>query len=448
MNLRPALWLFLCPAILTGCAVQVHVGFESAADATATAIARSRATSTPTPELGTIAYVQGGDIWTKGLPDGRDRRLTQDGGNSWPSWSPSGAWLAFLRAQEIWLMRANGSDARALGPATPWREQMAWSPTADRLAYVSDGDLVMVDANDGHEVQVVSAPGGEGKRVQALAWSQSGAWLAYEALVRAGGKPPSEQGLWRVNANGRDSQKIYLNPSPAQVQSHLAAWSSDDKDLLFWQGTQFSASLAADGEPLMAVSASGGTSRRVIPIMLPYRSFLAWSPNGRTLAVIRGGGRQTWVNKDLLTVGLHGVSRHLSSPSVAEVDPAWSPNGKMLAVAAEPVGSMADPSILRAIAARRIWLIPANGSAPKQLTNDPSFTDEHPEWLHDGSTLLFARIHDQQCGLWLIRANGTALRQVVGELTPSPLALNYYGHIPWDAVYAYSPGDRASGLVR
>jgi hypothetical protein len=40
--------------------------------------------------LGKVAYVQGGDIWTKVLPDGEPQRLTNDGRSIAPKWSPSG----------------------------------------------------------------------------------------------------------------------------------------------------------------------------------------------------------------------------------------------------------------------------------------------------------------------------------------------------------------------
>src|SRR5690349_12084937 len=67
------------------------------------ALAEVNATATPTlvpSEIPTIvppastparvAYVSGGDIWIKLLPDGDAQRLTKDGLNNTPSWSGSG----------------------------------------------------------------------------------------------------------------------------------------------------------------------------------------------------------------------------------------------------------------------------------------------------------------------------------------------------------------------
>src|SRR5262245_29031716 len=47
------------------------------------------------PTLGTLAYVQEGDVWVRALPDGLVRRLTTSGDASAPRWSPSGEWLSY-----------------------------------------------------------------------------------------------------------------------------------------------------------------------------------------------------------------------------------------------------------------------------------------------------------------------------------------------------------------
>jgi hypothetical protein len=69
-------------------------------------------TPTPTlvPDLGKLAYVQGGDIWGKTLPKGEPQRLTGDGCNREPRWSPSAEWLAFRKGDDqVWVMRADRS---------------------------------------------------------------------------------------------------------------------------------------------------------------------------------------------------------------------------------------------------------------------------------------------------------------------------------------------------
>lgn len=55
------------------------------------------------PSLGKLAYVQDGDIWVKDLPAGEARRLTHDGSNWRPRWSPSGEWLAWAMQLSVWM---------------------------------------------------------------------------------------------------------------------------------------------------------------------------------------------------------------------------------------------------------------------------------------------------------------------------------------------------------
>src|SRR5512139_2453961 len=101
--------LLLC---VVGCNGTLEVGIEQtptpdhAVAATLTALmaensllaTRVATLATPAPpvlpDVGRVAYVQGGDIWIKVLPDGKPQRLTTDGRNREPRWSPSGEWLA------------------------------------------------------------------------------------------------------------------------------------------------------------------------------------------------------------------------------------------------------------------------------------------------------------------------------------------------------------------
>ncbi len=66
--------------------------------------------------------------------------------DSWPAWSPDGQWVAFVRrifsngqperGNQIWLMRADGSEARALTQTNSLLHQgISWSPDGRYLLY-------------------------------------------------------------------------------------------------------------------------------------------------------------------------------------------------------------------------------------------------------------------------------------------------------------------------
>lgn len=443
MNYHLPIWLLLVAGSLAGCAgIQVQAGLESPAAATATAAAQARPSPKAVPQFGKLAYVSGGDIWTKRLPDGSATRLTYDGRDLEPMWSPSGKWIAFERSQRLWVMRANGSDVRRVAPLSQEGigGQVAWSPAADRLAYVSGGGLTEMSASGSQRCQLVSPSPLAGNGVQAIAWSPDGQQIAYEDLQRPGIRAV-EQGLWRVSICHGIPRKVHLNPQPMATQSYLAGWSPDGKYLLYWSGTMMSASMAADGGPLMEVPISGGWPVRVVRAMLMYQSFLAWSPDGQRLAVIDGGGRQTGVRKQLAVASVPGPAHVLTDKHHAAVDPAWSPDGNWIAVSSEPVTRQTEneAAILPSIAHRRIWLVAANGSTERQLTRT-DFEDERPEWSLDGSHILFARIHNRSVQLWLMRADGSEQHRVVARLTPSPIEAGYYGHFYWSQFYDWWRG--------
>jgi len=95
-----------------------------------------------------LAYVKEGDLCMKPLPDGQAQRLTTGGHCANPRWSPSGQWVAYVKDDELWLVRASGTDARALNPSAKVNTFM-WSPAADMLAYTTrTGSLCVVSASD------------------------------------------------------------------------------------------------------------------------------------------------------------------------------------------------------------------------------------------------------------------------------------------------------------
>lgn len=82
---------------------------------------------------GPVAYVRAGDIYVS--QGTGERRLTTTGGHARPRWSPDGRQLAFLRAGQLWTMKADGTAARRL--STRPAAGPSWSPDGKWLAFAS-----------------------------------------------------------------------------------------------------------------------------------------------------------------------------------------------------------------------------------------------------------------------------------------------------------------------
>jgi Tol biopolymer transport system component len=141
------------------------------------------------------------------------------------------------------------------------------------------------------------------------------------------------------------------------------AWSPDGKQIAFLQG---------DALWLMGAD---GSNPHSLELTLPVNTHIAWSPNGRKLAVGTGSPSR------IAVVDLASLAYSYLGPTAAQQDhPAWSPDGKQLAYA---MGG-----------ANALFVANADGSEPRQLTtcvHPECSRDLEPAWSPDGAYVAFVR---------------------------------------------------------
>jgi dipeptidyl aminopeptidase/acylaminoacyl peptidase len=449
------------PVVSVALLALASVGLAGCGDSPSTGAA-GLPTSSGVAGLGKVAYVLDGVIYVKDLPDGVATRLIE---GSEPRWSPSGEWLIFWSGDSHSLIHMDGSSLRQLPnwPASDDPRVMpcsvaAWSPAEDKLAYVSDGAIFVENADGSGERRVTTL----GSCPLGLAWSPDGLRLAYDQQEQIPLSGYSDEGggkvapinrrasLWVVDANGSgNSVELYRSTTDGLF---AAGWIADGEEVLFWRDIQFSASMMADGLPLEAIAAQAGAQPRE----------LAWgSTAGMSLAPAEGKvamtvppGRESWTRKRIVTVEVDsGETHYLTPEDRASIQPAWSSDGTRIAFVSKPdvgAGPGGPGYELETMASdRRIWVMNADGSDQRPLTDDPAYRDEQPLWSADGSQILFARLDgERRASLWLMPSNGGAPQRVVDTIGPSGGGLmGYYTNVGWEAMFDWwrPPVEQESG---
>jgi Tol biopolymer transport system component len=228
------------------------------------------------PDSSRIAVSGDGRIWTASVEDGGFRELTRCPPclDNHPAWSPDGRSIAFAREDGIYEVSvADGSTWRlaslqnAMAPV--------WSPDGARVAILAQDGVYVLDGVDGNgavrRIAEILSP----LQISVPAWSPDGLRLA-----------------WLVDANSR----------PANLGHHVNLWMS-----------------SLDGAaPRLVVRApccleSDETDTR-----------LAWSPDGRKIAVHAPGFTQAHAPQGSLVVDVARARLH-RVPGVDRAWPAWRP---------------------------------------------------------------------------------------------------------------------------
>lgn len=443
---------------LAACIAGVH---EKGAGSFPSPERETSVTLKPEVGLGKVAFVRAGEIYVQDLPSGLEVRVAE---GKAPRWSPDGRWVYFSSGKEGWRVRPDGSDLQRIGALG------LLSPRGDRLAYVMEGGL-LVAAPDGSQSREI-LPLGSG--VQRFLWAPDGNRLVVEVerrlVLSVPPNIPTEWGLWLVNWDGSGLSLLHSGWDPQQPYTtgsclgregsgsgNPTLWSPDGGYLAFWR-CGISGSFSADGGELWIVSVQDGKSRR-IGRSLFYQDFLSWSPDGRLLAFVDPSGRDTWgyfpqgrpQGKQIkVAEAATGQVRDLTAnPSNTYLYPSFSPDGKHIAYSSAPVVPYVPKEYASAqgAGARRIWVMNADGSGKRQLTDDPGYADERPLWSKDGRFILFVRRlavdvkESLRAELWIMGADGSNKRRVAEGLDGAGSWFGYYGHIAWDDLFAWYQGN-------
>ena len=293
--------------------------------------------------------------------------------------SPDGKTFAITRTGQINLLPSGGGWPVTLTSSTGSKSGLSWSPDSRFIAYASQGSIWTVSAEGGPPKRLTHAcPASEGDPRQSgdrsPQWSPKGRWILFET-GRHG-----RQDLVVISDDGRT--EIFLTQGDAD--SSNASWAPDGSHISYTERKPeyFSGKLRA-----MKFDPRSGQSDDPLTLYISPTDRgggwsigkASWSPDSQTLAVAL---QMSGWDKIYLIPAVGGAPKQLTHGEFEDLSPVYAPDGKSIAVTSNR--EMKEGS--------DIWIVPVDGSPAHELAHfDVPGIEFAAEWSPDSGRIFFRR---------------------------------------------------------
>lgn len=188
-----------------------------------------------------------------------------------------------------------------------------------------------------------------------------------------------------------------LTRSP-RFSSYSPSYAPDGKRIVFVRSSKQS--------DLWTMKSDGSHPRPLTRTEGIHEGDPAWSPDGQQIAFSVAAPA---ADEGIWLIGkAGGVPKRLTNGR--DRNPSWSPDGAQIAFQR----AIATPPPAASPVVGQIYVVPASGGTPTDLTNDLSVSDIQPAWSPDGTRILFSsdRGDQFQLDLWSMTPSGTNRQHV------------------------------------
>lgn len=374
------------------------------------------------PDGKTLVFDLLGDLYLLPVEGGEARPLTSS--MAWEMqarWSPDGKQIAYVSdaggGDNIWLMNADGSGARAL-TSEDYRllNNPVWHPSGDYVLArkhfsgtrsLGSGEIWMFHVAGGKGVQLNEKPNWQ-KDLGEPALSPDGRWLYYSTDATAGrvfeyNKDSNKEIFRIVRQDLRDGSSEpfvtgpggAVRPTPSPDGRHLA-FVRRARDA---QGVQQSLLYLKDLKSGREWAAWGPLERDLQEAWSVHGVYpgFAWLPGGKELVIWARGGlwRVDPFAGKAQTIPFHvRHQRELREPQrvATEVAPDRFAVKQLRWVQVSPDGQQIVYSALG-----KLW-IKQGEAAPRRLTQQETHFELFPSWSRDGRFLVYSTWNDEKLG--------------------------------------------------
>jgi acylaminoacyl-peptidase len=327
-----------------------------------------------------------------------------------PQIAPSGEHVVYVRnfmdimsdkrRSNLWIVNSDGSDHRPITSGNRNDASPRWSPSGDRLIYLSNSDdstqvyCRWMDSGETAKLTSLTASPSE------LVWSPDGKFIAFSMLVEEKPEPFA---------------KLPEKPEDAE-------WAEPPKMI---QKTRYrfdGAGYLKDGfHQLFVLSAEGGSARQLTQGGFEHESTASWSPDGESI-FFSADRNEDWelnpLRSDIYEVNVKDRSlRRLTDREGPDFNPVISPDGQKIAYL-----GFDDKNMSYQI--ERLYVMDRDGSNKRVLNGEFNRDLAAPIWRGDGNGLFIQFDNQGDTEIGFIDLDGD-IREVAHHLGGSTIGRPY-----------------------